>query len=129
MLNEKKILTSLNHPFVIKLVKTMKNNLWCFFLMEYSTGKSLEVVLEHRKKFYNIYETQFYGGSLFLIIKYLNKMGIIHRDIKPSNVMVDENGYLKIIDFGAAKKIDKNFTNTVIGTPFFMAPEVLTWCQ
>jgi serine/threonine protein kinase len=39
--------------------------------------------------------------------------------------MVDENGYLKIIDFGAAKKIDKNFTNTVIGTPFFMAPEVL----
>ena len=125
LLNEKKILTSLNHPFVIKLVKIMKNNLWCFFLMEYSTGKSLEVVLEHRKKFYNIYETQFYGGSLFLIIKYLNKMGIIHRDIKPSNIMVDENGYLKIIDFGAAKEIDKNFTNTVIGTPFFMAPEVL----
>ena len=125
LLNEKKILTSLNHPFVIKLVKTMKNNLWCFFLMEYSTGKNLENVLEHRKKYYNIYETQFYGGSIFLIIQYLNKMGIIHRDIKPSNIMVDETGYLKMIDFGAAKKIDKNYTNTIIGTPFFMAPEVL----
>ena len=61
---------------------------------------------------------------MFTIIAHLNKRRIIHRDIKPSNIMLDNNGYLKLIDFGTARKL-KNFSQTVIGTPNFIAPEVL----
>jgi cGMP-dependent protein kinase len=125
LLNEKNVLLSLNHPFIIKLVKTLKTKSYCFFLLEYSTGKTLDEVLKSLNKKYDCEIVKFYGGSLFLIVKYLHKMCFIHRDIKPNNIMIDINGYVKLVDFGASKKIEKGLTNTKIGTPLFMAPEIL----
>ena len=72
----------------------------------------------------NKYETQFYIGSILLMLDYLQKKYIAHRDIKPSNIMIDENGYLKMIDFGTAKVL-KDYTSTIIGTPHYIAPEIL----
>jgi cGMP-dependent protein kinase len=63
-------------------------------------------------------------ASMIIMIEYLHKRLIAHRDIKPSNIMVDSNGYLKLIDFGTAKKIN-DFTHTIIGTPHYIPPEVL----
>jgi cGMP-dependent protein kinase len=58
------------------------------------------------------------------MLDYLQKKYIAHRDIKPSNIMIDTNGYLKMIDFGTAK-ILKDYTSTIIGTPHYIAPEIL----
>ena len=58
------------------------------------------------------------------MLDYLQKKYIAHRDIKPSNIMIDVNGYLKMIDFGTAK-ILKDYTSTIIGTPHYIAPEIL----
>ena len=122
--NERKIMLSLDHPFIIKMVKSMKNKHFCFLLIEFINGTNLDEYLSHRDNKQNIYETQFYIGSMLLMLDYLQKKFIAHRDIKPSNIMIDSNGYLKMIDFGTAK-ILTDYTSTIIGTPHYIAPEIL----
>ncbi len=122
--NERRIMLSLDHPFIVKMVKSMKNTYYCFLLIEYVNGKNLDEYLSSRVQKKNIYETQFYIGSMLLMLEYLQKKLIAHRDIKPSNIMIDSNGYLKMIDFGTAK-ILTDYTSTVIGTPHYIAPEIL----
>ena len=124
ILNEKRIMLSIDHPFIVKMVKTMKNNNYCFFLLEYINGKNLEEYLSTRLMKKNIKETQFFSGSIILILEYLQKNYIAHRDIKPSNIMIDLNGYLKIIDFGTSKILN-DYTYTLIGTPHYIPPEIL----
>jgi cGMP-dependent protein kinase len=121
---ERRIMLTIDHPFIIKLVKTMRNNGFCFFLMEFINGKNLDEVLSARKAFRNKDETRFYIGSLLLVLEYLHKKNIAHRDLKPSNMMIDQNGYLKLLDFGTSK-IVTDFTYTIIGTPHYIAPEIL----
>ncbi len=122
--NERRVMLSLDHPFIIKMVKSMKNDLFCFLLIEYVEGKSLDDYLSSRMQKKNVFETQFYIGSMLLMLEYLQKKFIAHRDIKPANIMIDTNGYLKMIDFGTAKVLI-DYTSTVIGTPHYIAPEIL----
>ena len=121
---ERRVMLTLDHPFIAKMVKSMKNNLFCFLLIEYVNGKNLSDYLSNRLSFKNIFETQFYIGSMLLMLEYLQKKYIAHRDIKPANIMIDSNGYLKMIDFGTAKVLI-DYTSTVIGTPHYIAPEIL----
>ena len=124
--NERNIMISLDHPFIVKMVKSLRNKKYCFILMEYINQKNLDKYLSNRKrtKKKDEKETQFYIGSILLMLDYLQKKYIAHRDIKPSNIMIDDNGYLKMIDFGTAKVL-KDYTSTIIGTPHYIAPEIL----
>lgn len=74
-------------------------------------------------------QSQFYIGSMILAVEYLHKKNIVYRDIKPENIMIDEKGYLKLIDMGTAKILKNENgicrTNTILGTPHYMAPEIL----
>ena len=120
---EKNVLLKVDHPFIMKMVKYLKNDYCIFFLMEYIKGKELwEVIREIG--LLNKEQTQFYGGSMLLAIDYLHSKKIIYRDIKPENIMVNDMGYIKIIDFGTVKEI-KERTSTIIGTPHYMAPEIV----
>ena len=123
-LNERRVMLALDHPFIIKLVKTLKNDLFCFFLLEYVNGINLDEYVSSTTKKRNVYKTQFYIGSMLIMLEYLQNKMIAHRDIKPSNMMVNSNGYLKMIDFGTAKVLN-DYTNTVIGTPHYISPEIL----
>ena len=126
LLWEKNTLNSLDHPFILKLIKTLKNENWLFFLLEYVIGLNMSEYLEQRKYKKNNFETKFYGACIFTAIDYLHRRKIIHRDIKPSNIMIDNKGYIKLIDFGTAKILQKDEkTHTIIGTPNFIPPEVL----
>ncbi len=126
-IQERNILLKLEHPFIMKLVKTLKTEYFIFFLLEYIPGRCLNKYLSFRqeKQLKNINETKFYIATLLLIIDYLNSMRICHRDLKPNNIIINENGYLKLIDFGTSIQL-KDFTNTITGTPHYISPEVLS---
>ena len=126
LINEKKCMISIDHPFIVNYVKTLKNNNWVFILEEYIKGKNFEDYLMNRKKnqYKNIDELIFYSGCMFHMLRYLTQRKIVHRDIKPKNMMIDTDGYLKLLDFGCSKKI-KFYSQTVVGTPNYMSPEVL----
>ena len=119
---EKNVLLKIDHPFIMKMVKYLKNDNYIFFINEYIKGKELWDVIRDIGLL-NKEQTQFYSASILLAINYLHKKKIIYRDIKPENVMVTSRGYIKIIDFGTVKEI-KDRTSTVIGTSHYMAPEI-----
>lgn len=87
---ERSILLKVDHPFIVKLVKTLKDNKYIFFLMEYIKGKELFDVIRDIGLL-SKYQTQFYSCSLMLAIEYLHERSCVYRDIKPENVMVCEN--------------------------------------
>ena len=120
---ERSILLQIDHPFIVKLVKTLKDSKYIYYLMDYIKGKELfDVLIEIG--LLSEFQTQFYIGSIMLAVKYLHERKFIYRDIKPENIMVLTNGYIKLIDFGTAKAI-KDKTNSIIGTTQYMAPEVI----
>lgn len=121
---ERKILCLLDHPMIVKLVKTFKDQNRVYLLMEYVKGQDLFDVL----RCINILkesDSLFYASCLVLILQCVHSMGIIYRDLKPENVMIDADGYPKLVDFGISRLI-KSRTYTIIGTPHYMAPEVIT---
>ncbi|MCQ2816280.1 MAG: cyclic nucleotide-binding serine/threonine-protein kinase [archaeon] len=121
---ERKILLQIDHPFIVKLVKTLKDERFIYFLMEVVKGKELFDVIRDIGLL-SKQQAQFYGGSMLLAMEYLHERKFIYRDIKPENIMVlYDTGYIKIIDFGTAKQIE-DCTQTIIGTPHYMAPEVI----
>ena len=70
---------------------------------------------------------KFYALQITMAIGYLHTKGIMHRDLKLENILIDESGYLKIIDYGLAKTLpEDNLTRTFCGTPEYLAPEMVT---
>ena len=123
----KKILNQLDHPFIVKMLKTLKNSKSIFFLMESVFGKDLISVLNIHNGKLTRKHSMFYFASMILVCEYLQKKNIIHRDIKPENIIIMENGYIKLIDFSCAKTIKdtNNKSFTTIGTPYYMSPEII----
>ena len=119
---EKNVLLKTDHPFIMKMVKYLKNDYYIFFINEYIKGKELWDVIRDIGLL-DKEQTQFYSASMLLAINHLHKKKIIYRDIKPENVKKKEKGYIKIIDFGTVKEIEDR-TSTVIGTSHYMAPEI-----
>jgi cGMP-dependent protein kinase len=86
---EKSILLKIDHPFIMKLVKTIKDANNIYFLTEYIKGKELFDVIRDIGLL-NKKQNMFYGGSIMLSVDYLHKRKFIYRDIKPENIMVTE---------------------------------------
>lgn len=127
-LNEKTIMHNIDYPFIVQLINTFRTRTYIFFLMEFVDGFTLRSHLSAKTKgeLHDIKETQFFGGILACVLNYLQKKKILHRDLKPDNLMIEFNGYLKVIDFGVAKQLtNKDTTNTFAGTMFYMSPEVI----
>eukprot|EP00928_Gymnodinium_smaydae_P025862 TRINITY_DN2047_c0_g8_i1.p1 TRINITY_DN2047_c0_g8~~TRINITY_DN2047_c0_g8_i1.p1 ORF type:complete len:934 (+),score=249.81 TRINITY_DN2047_c0_g8_i1:121-2922(+) len=124
---ECELLRENDHPFIMKLVKTFETKKNVYMLTELITGGELHGAIRKIPTVLSRAQARFYTGSLLIVIEELADRNIVYRDLKPENVMIDEQGYLKLIDFGIAKKIPEGSTRTftMVGTPHYMAPEII----
>jgi len=120
------ILPQLDHQNIIKLYGTFETETRLYLILEYCPGGELFFHLSNRGAF-NESTTKIYAAQLILALEYLHKRNIIYRDLKPENILLTSDGFLKLTDFGLAKGeiSDDNPTNTLCGTPEYLAPEVI----
>jgi len=125
---EAQTLARLNHPNIVTLYDFGKVDGMYYLLMEYVDGVSLRQLLQSKKL--NPEEALAIVPKICEALQYAHEHGVVHRDIKPENVLLNQEGRVKIADFGIAKIIEvgtRQPTITqeqqVIGTPRYMAPE------
>uniref|UniRef100_A0A1J3JA14 non-specific serine/threonine protein kinase n=1 Tax=Noccaea caerulescens TaxID=107243 RepID=A0A1J3JA14_NOCCA len=126
VLQEVRILHSLNHPNVLKFYAWYETSAHMWLVLEYCVGGDLRTLLQQDCK---LPEESVYALAYDLVIAllYLHSKGIIYCDLKPSNILLDENGHIKLCDFGLARKLDditKSPSTGKRGTPYYMAPEL-----
>ena len=94
-----------------------------YFILDYVPGGELFTLMRKEIKF-TANNARFYIAQIIDALNTLHRNKIIYRDLKPENLLIDSDGYLKIVDFGVAKIIE-NKTKTLAGTPTYMAPEIV----
>ncbi|XP_030000325.1 cGMP-dependent protein kinase 2 [Sphaeramia orbicularis] len=123
--SERKILTEARSPFVVKLYRTFKDNKYVYMLLEACLGGEIWSLLRDRGSF-DEPTAKFCVGCVTEAFDYLHRKGVLYRDLKPENLMLDGEGYIKLVDFGFAKKIRcGQKTWTFCGTPEYVAPEII----
>jgi cGMP-dependent protein kinase len=125
ILNEKRVMSMLSSPFLVHMSQTFQDRDYLYFLMEPVLGGELFNLIQDFAPF-NQSAAMFYAACVIQGFDYLHSHNIIFRDLKPENLLLDNNGYVKITDFGFAKQLwEGDKTWTLCGTPEYMAPEIL----
>ncbi|KAI7905810.1 kinase-like domain-containing protein [Cokeromyces recurvatus] len=121
--NEKHILESVAHPFLVNMWGTFQDSMNLYMVMDYVPGGELFSVLRRSQRFPD-HVAKFYAAEVILAIEYLHAKDMIYRDLKPENLLLDAQGHIKITDFGFAKYVP-DITWTLCGTPDYLAPEII----
>lgn len=122
---EKMILEHVNHHFLVRLVYAFQTPEKIYFVMEFMKGGEL---YQHLIKLDRFSENQakFYAACIILGLGHLHNNDYIYRDLKLENILLDEQGYAKLTDFGLAKLIKwDEKALTFCGTPDYLSPELL----
>lgn len=137
--DEQAVLEVLDHPNIVSYYGIEVHRDKVYIFMEYCSGGSLANLLEHGR-IEDETVVQVYALQMLEGLAYLHQSGIAHRDIKPENILLDHNGVIKYVDFGAAKIIARQGKTlqadpsggrvpgkqkSMTGTPMYMSPEVI----
>ncbi|VAH37465.1 unnamed protein product [Triticum turgidum subsp. durum] len=128
IMQEIDLLKNLNHKNIVKYLGSLKTNSHLHIILEYVENGSLANIIKPNKfgpfpeSLAAVYIAQVLEGLV-----YLHEQGVIHRDIKGANILTTKEGLVKLADFGVATKLTEADVNThsVVGTPYWMAPEVI----
>jgi CRP-like cAMP-binding protein len=141
VVSEKDVMLAADHPFVLKLYRTFSDRDQIYMLLELVQGGELWSLLYQNAPGlprcswggFEVHTAMFYAGCVTAAFEHVHGMGVAYRDLKPENLLIDSEGYLKMVDFGFAKKIpfvkkgvrqERSFT--VCGTPEYLSPEIVT---
>ena len=122
--NEVKISKSIDSPYILKLIDVFTDENDIFLVYPYYPNKDLKTYLQttvlKEEQIWKIF-TQLVTG-----IYILHQYSIIHRDLKIQNILVKNNGDVLLADFGICKILENKITtNTQIGTPYYLSPEMV----
>ncbi|XP_071682892.1 MAP3K epsilon protein kinase 1 isoform X4 [Lolium perenne] len=128
IMQEIDLLKNLNHKNIVKYLGSLKTKSHLHIILEYVENGSLANIIKPNKfgpfpeSLAAVYIAQVLEGLV-----YLHEQGVIHRDIKGANILLTKEGLVKLADFGVATKLTEADVNThsVVGTPYWMAPEVI----
>lgn len=132
-ISEREILTNItHHNNIVKLFYALQDHDKFYLILEYIPGGELFHHLTSSKNALgNVFKEDhvaFYAAQMALAIKHLHELGIVYRDLKPENCLLNSSGHLVLTDFGLSKNLDDDENKectSIIGTPEYMAPEVL----
>lgn len=122
------IMRRLNHPHIVKLYEVLATKSKIYCVMEFVKGGELFAKIAKGRFSEDL--SRKYFQQLISAVGYCHSRGVFHRDLKPENLLLDENGNLKVSDFGLSAVKDQIRTDgllhTLCGTPAYVAPEILS---
>ncbi|KAL7073545.1 hypothetical protein ACQ4LE_007063 [Meloidogyne hapla] len=126
---EVEILQKVRHPSVVEFQQMLETPDRIFVVMEKLKGDMLEMILSSEKGRLSERITQFLVHQILIALQYLHSQNIVHCDLKPENILLTSDSdfpQVKLCDFGFARIIgERSFRRSVVGTPAYLAPEVL----
>lgn len=132
---ERNVLTRLTHPYLLKLHWTFQSEHKLFFIMDYMPGGDLDKYMNAQpNKLLDPFTARLYGAEVLTAIMCLHDHNVIYRDLKPENILLSYDGHCALADFGLSKDLykegaensdDNMRANSFVGSPFYVAPDVL----
>ncbi|KAI8371756.1 kinase-like domain-containing protein [Radiomyces spectabilis] len=129
---ERDALSRMNHPGIVKLYWTFKDNRSLYYVLDLAPNGELYTYIRRLAPF-SLETARFYAAEIVLALEHIHSKGVVHRDIKPENILFDEHMHIKITDFGSAKILQDNQEETpsqsnarsFVGTAEYVSPELL----
>ncbi|KAG2017923.1 AGC/NDR protein kinase [Coprinopsis cinerea AmutBmut pab1-1] len=126
IIQERRLLEEIDHPFVVNLRYAFQDDENCFFVLDLMLGGDLRFHLE-RKGHIPENVVRFWVAELSSAVDYLHRQRIIHRDIKPDNILLDSEGHAHLTDFNVAIHYSSSrLHSSVAGSMAYMAPQVVS---
>ena len=126
ILMEIKLLEALSHPNIVKYLDSVQSADYLCIILEFVENGALSSLLS---KFGGVFPEPLvahYIAQVLMGLQYLHQQGVIHRDIKGANILSTKEGNIKLADFGVATTLtDSRKSDSVVGTPYWMAPEII----
>ncbi|KAI5164331.1 serine/threonine-protein kinase MRCK [Nematocida ausubeli] len=113
--------------WLLGLHKSFQDRNALYFLTDFISGGDLGS-LACREGVLSEEMIRFFIGELLMALSELHGLGFVHRDIKPENVLIDSDGHIRLADFGSATTLCADDHHIVVGTPDYVAPELLNMC-
>lgn len=120
---ERDALMSLVHSHIVALHNYTEDTEKAYLVLELVPGEDLFHAI--RRKRLTRTEVSKIGAQVLLALEYIHRQGFVYRDLKPENIMVLPSGEIKLVDFGFSKRLIEDRTYTTVGSPEYMAPEVI----
>jgi RAC serine/threonine-protein kinase len=124
---ERSVLGYVDHPFIVGMKMAFQSKDKLYFVLDYCPGGELFYHLGRLGRFPE-HQARFYAAEIVLAISYVHQLDIIYRDLKPENVLLDDQGHVRLTDFGLSKEGisgSSSGANSFCGTPEYLAPEIV----